>query len=66
MNKLKLFITLEGGEGTGKSTVSSLLKDKFELNGYSAYTTRELLYRLANEDRLLMMDKRKALVGVKY
>ncbi len=41
MKKLKLFITLEGGEGTGKSTVSSLLKDKFELNGYSAYTTRE-------------------------
>ncbi len=41
VKKLKLFITLEGGEGTGKSTSAAMLRDKLELEGYSAYVTRE-------------------------
>ncbi len=41
MKKLKLFITLEGGEGTGKSTTASALRDKLEKSGYSAHVTRE-------------------------
>ncbi len=41
MKKLKLFITFEGGEGTGKSTTASALRDKLELEGYQAYVTRE-------------------------
>ncbi len=41
MKKLKLFITLEGGEGTGKSTTASALRDRLELEGYDAYVTRE-------------------------
>lgn len=35
------FITLEGGEGAGKSTQISLLKDALETTGLSVLTTRE-------------------------
>ncbi len=41
VKKLKLFITLEGGEGTGKSTTASALRDKLEINDYFAHVTRE-------------------------
>ncbi len=36
-----LFITLEGGEGSGKTTIASLLKDKLEKEGYTITFTRE-------------------------
>lgn len=36
-----LFITLEGGEGAGKTTVISLLKNRLEQLGYEVITTRE-------------------------
>ena len=35
------FLVLEGGEGTGKSTVAKFLKDEFEKMGYVVYLTRE-------------------------
>ncbi len=41
VKKLKLFITFEGGEGTGKSTTASALTDKLYMEGYSAHATRE-------------------------
>ena len=40
MNKA-LFITLEGGEGSGKSTQLKLLASYFEQNGIDYITTRE-------------------------
>ena len=36
-----MFITLEGGEGTGKSTQAQLLKDYLVSEGYSVLLTRE-------------------------
>lgn len=36
-----LFITLEGGEGAGKTTIISLLKNRLEQLGYEVITTRE-------------------------
>lgn len=43
MNKQKkgIFITLEGGEATGKSTAASVLKERFEKNGFEVLVTRE-------------------------
>ncbi len=41
MRKHNIFITFEGGEGTGKSTTASAVRDKLELNGYNAHVTRE-------------------------
>ncbi len=41
MKKLNLFITFEGGEGTGKSTTASALGDRLELDGYKVQVTRE-------------------------
>jgi len=40
MNK-GFFLVLEGGEGTGKSTVAKWLKVELEKKGYSTYLTRE-------------------------
>jgi len=36
-----LFITLEGGEGTGKTTLSLSLKESLEQMGYDVVLTRE-------------------------
>lgn len=41
VKKLNLFITFEGGEGTGKSTTLQALKYKLETEGYLVKTTRE-------------------------
>ncbi|MCD7893649.1 MAG: dTMP kinase [Erysipelotrichaceae bacterium] len=35
------FITFEGGEGSGKTTIAHLIKDKLEKEGYSVVLTRE-------------------------
>lgn len=35
------FITLEGGEGSGKTTVTGILRDELTLMGYDVVTTRE-------------------------
>lgn len=40
-NKFNLFITFEGGEGTGKSTISKLVKEKLALEGVGVFLTRE-------------------------
>lgn len=39
--KCPLFITLEGGEGTGKSTLIEKLKDSLTAQGYDVVATRE-------------------------
>lgn len=41
MTQAGRFITLEGGEGTGKSTLQSALADKLRENGLEVITTRE-------------------------
>jgi len=41
MTKLGRFITLEGGEGAGKSTQINLLKDALQHAGFNVLTTRE-------------------------
>lgn len=41
MNKSGLFITLEGGEGAGKSTQIPVIKQFFEQKGYDVITLRE-------------------------
>ncbi len=40
-NILKRFISLEGGEGAGKTTVAKEVKNKLEDLGYKVYLTRE-------------------------
>ncbi|MCA6073195.1 MAG: hypothetical protein LE178_06720, partial [Endomicrobium sp.] len=39
--KQHLFITIEGGEGSGKTTQSLLLKKYLEQKGYKVLLTRE-------------------------
>lgn len=39
--KKGLFIALEGGEATGKTTTSKVLKEKLEADGYEVMITRE-------------------------
>ncbi|MDR1418147.1 MAG: dTMP kinase [Endomicrobium sp.] len=41
MKTKNLFITIEGGEGSGKTTQSKLLKEYLEHKGYSVVLTRE-------------------------
>ncbi|MDR3275135.1 MAG: dTMP kinase [Endomicrobium sp.] len=41
MNKKKYFITIEGGEGSGKTTQAALIKEYLELKGYKTLLTRE-------------------------
>jgi dTMP kinase len=41
MKKKHFFITVEGGEGSGKTTHSLLLKEYFEQKGYKTALTRE-------------------------
>jgi dTMP kinase len=41
MKTKNLFITVEGGEGSGKTTQSTLLKKYLEYKGYSVVLTRE-------------------------
>ncbi|MDR3071486.1 MAG: dTMP kinase [Endomicrobium sp.] len=41
MRKKRLFITIEGGDGSGKTTQSLLLKEYFEQKGHSVLLTRE-------------------------
>lgn len=36
-----LFITLEGGEGSGKTTIAKLVKEELEKQGYEVMLTRE-------------------------
>ena len=36
-----LFITFEGGEGSGKTTIAKLIKDYLEKEGYQVTLTRE-------------------------
>ena len=36
-----MFITLEGGEGAGKSTLQNALTDRLNASGYSVIATRE-------------------------
>lgn len=36
-----IFITFEGGEGSGKTTIASLVKDQLEKEGYNVVLTRE-------------------------
>jgi len=39
--KKRIFITIEGGEGSGKTTQSSLLKEYLEKKGYEVFLTKE-------------------------
>jgi dTMP kinase len=41
MKPQNIFITIEGGEGSGKSTQSALLKEYFESKGFEVLLTRE-------------------------
>lgn len=36
-----VFVTFEGGEGSGKSTLSKIIKDRLEADGYEVVWTRE-------------------------
>lgn len=52
-----MFITLEGGEGSGKSTIALELEKYFEDKGYDVILTREPGgTKLANDIRELIMD----------
>ena len=41
MKKHNIFITFEGGEGTGKTTTAQLVKSKLETKGVEVFLTRE-------------------------
>lgn len=41
MNKKGLFIAIEGGEGSGKTTISKKLQQVLEVSGYNTLLTRE-------------------------
>ncbi len=58
MKKLNIFISFEGGEGTGKSTVSKIVKEKLENKGQKVYLTREP----GGKDLLFAEDVRKIIM----
>jgi dTMP kinase len=56
---MSLFITFEGGEGSGKSSVMKLLAERLEKEGYSIVTTREPGGTpIAEEIRNVILDKK--------
>lgn len=56
---MSLFITFEGGEGSGKSSVMKLLAERLEKEGYSVVTTREPGGTpIAEEIRNVILDKK--------
>ena len=56
---MSLFITFEGGEGSGKSSVMKLLAERLEQEGYSIVTTREPVGTpIAEEIRNVILDKK--------
>jgi dTMP kinase len=56
---MSLFITFEGGEGSGKSSVMKLLAERLEQEGYSIVTTREPGGTpIAEEIRNVILDKK--------
>jgi dTMP kinase len=56
---MSLFITFEGGEGSGKSSVMKLLAERLEEEGYSIVTTREPGGTpIAEEIRNVILDKK--------
>jgi len=56
---MSLFITFEGGEGSGKSSVMKLLAERVEKEGYSVVTTREPGGTpIAEEIRNVILDKK--------
>lgn len=57
-----VFITLEGGDGSGKSTLSDKLATHFQNNGYSVLRTREPGGTpLSEHIRALLLDKKSKL-----
>jgi len=58
------FITVEGGEGVGKSTNISFIKDFLESKGRSVVTTREPGGTpIAEKIRLILLDKGKEVIS---
>jgi dTMP kinase len=56
---MSLFITFEGGEGSGKSSVMKLLAERLDKEGYSIVTTREPGGTpIAEEIRNVILDKK--------
>ena len=71
LNKKGLFITLEGPDGSGKSTIAKLLKKHIEDLGYKCVLTREpggtdisekIRNLLLDNDNVEMTDKTEALL----
>ena len=53
-----MFITFEGPDGSGKSTVSKIVKDRLEKEGYKVILTREPGgSKIAEEIRNIILDK---------
>ena len=58
MNTKGYFITLEGGEGSGKSSVIKLIVEKLQKEGYQVLQTREPGgVKIAEEIRNIILDK---------
>lgn len=58
MNTKGYFITLEGGEGSGKSSVIKLIVERLQKDGYQVLQTREPGgVKIAEEIRNIILDK---------